>query len=570
MTTFRKTAIACALTAALGGVATTAGAVSLAGDGVGQVLIFPYYTVRNGWNSLFNITNTSDSTVALKVRFKEALNSRDVMDFNVVMSPHDSWTGWLTESGGTPVFKTDDQSCVVPTSVMTSGATFNAIAYNAPTDGGPTGTDRALEGYVVVTEMGATTDTQSVGPTSAVPDAVYYSNHATQNCSTVDAAFVPGSGASLGTPPGTTPAGTDVGGNPAAAWEFGPPVNALKGNFSLVSPTMGIAAGGTATTLANFFLGAPTGPGPGPGIDGFNNLVTAQASPFFLRPTLDNALPAQSLVVQDTDLTAPTPTPDIFTDTWNRGVDAVSAVLMRTHVYNEWSTNLSTGAATNWVVTFPTKSYYVDQGTGTSQLYAALNPSLPGATGAPAAGADLWRAPIPPFAQAFDGTSCNAVTFTLWDREEGSTVTTGTSVSPAPTIPPASLCFETNVVSFGDTTNLLGSGVAQSINTGLLTSGASFGWLDIDLTTDPAAQGLFGTGATGGPGCGGAPTGDAPGATSASADNNNYGGACSEPYYGLPVTGFMLKSRDFGDPTKNYGNISDHAYRRQIGSLPPA
>jgi hypothetical protein len=49
-----------------------------------------------------------------------------------------------------------------------------------------------------------------------------------------------------------------------------------------------------------------------------------------------------------------------------RGVDAVSAVLMADTLYNEFNNESALGAATDWIVTFPTKNFYVDPGTGRS------------------------------------------------------------------------------------------------------------------------------------------------------------------------------------------------------------
>ena len=90
--------MALAVGTVLGGLSMvpSAQAVNLATDGLGQSLIFPYYTTRAGWNTLFNITNTSDQIVAVKVRFHEGYNSRDVFDFNVVLSPKDVWNGTVS------------------------------------------------------------------------------------------------------------------------------------------------------------------------------------------------------------------------------------------------------------------------------------------------------------------------------------------------------------------------------------------------------------------------------------------------------------------------------------------
>lgn len=45
----------------------------------------------------FRIFNNSDNAVAVKVRFREAENSRDVLDFIVVLSPDDAWSGWIDD-----------------------------------------------------------------------------------------------------------------------------------------------------------------------------------------------------------------------------------------------------------------------------------------------------------------------------------------------------------------------------------------------------------------------------------------------------------------------------------------
>lgn len=62
MMKFSKKQMALAVGTVLGAASMipSAQAVNLATDGLGQVLIFPYYTTRAGWNTLFNITNTSD------------------------------------------------------------------------------------------------------------------------------------------------------------------------------------------------------------------------------------------------------------------------------------------------------------------------------------------------------------------------------------------------------------------------------------------------------------------------------------------------------------------------------
>ena len=70
------------------GIANLASAVNLNPDGLGQVLIYPYYTVNEGvagnnLSTMFSVVNTTDQGKAVKVRFVEGYNSREVRDFHL-------------------------------------------------------------------------------------------------------------------------------------------------------------------------------------------------------------------------------------------------------------------------------------------------------------------------------------------------------------------------------------------------------------------------------------------------------------------------------------------------------
>ena len=78
--------------AGVAGIANMASAVNLNPDGLGQVLLYPYYTVHNGQNTNLSVVNTTSIGKAVKVRFLEGYNSREVLDFNLFLSPFDVWT----------------------------------------------------------------------------------------------------------------------------------------------------------------------------------------------------------------------------------------------------------------------------------------------------------------------------------------------------------------------------------------------------------------------------------------------------------------------------------------------
>ena len=81
------------------GYAGAANAVNVNPDGLGQVLLYSYYTTENGNDTLINITNTTDDAKAVKVRILEAMNSQEVLDFNLYMSPYDVWTAAISRAG---------------------------------------------------------------------------------------------------------------------------------------------------------------------------------------------------------------------------------------------------------------------------------------------------------------------------------------------------------------------------------------------------------------------------------------------------------------------------------------
>lgn len=184
---FKKTKIAAVSAAVLGLSSMTAQAVSLNEAGSeGQVLIFPYYNVNNGFITAYNITNTTNAFKAVKVRFRESENSNDVLDFNVYMSPYDVFTINLSAGSDEGVkLTTTDKTCTHP-AIPEGGVLFRHGAYTS------TSVADVREGYLEVIEMGELVETAVTtinGNSKNISNGVLHSNGVPNNCDVINAAW---------------------------------------------------------------------------------------------------------------------------------------------------------------------------------------------------------------------------------------------------------------------------------------------------------------------------------------------------------------------------------------------
>lgn len=505
--------LALAVGVVLGGVSMvpTAQAVSVAQDNIGQALIFPYYTVQGGWMSLFGVTNTSGNIVAVKVRFRESYNSRDVLDFNIILSPYDVWTGWVAETANGPAIFSEDNSCTVGT-VTSSGVLFPSPTSYVGTaaDGGPTTVARMNEGYVEMIMMGAADPTSSTTlPTTALARGAIHNpvTGAPAGCAALVSAF------------------QDTTKLSQLRSEFSvsmTELNPLSGTYSLVNGGEGYSAAGKPVTLANFF-DSSTCANAGSTTFGQCNLMTLQlsqsdAGAFYNswhEPSL-NAASTQGikLGLDDALVAGPTPAPpnEYPAAATTQGATAVTFALAHTNVINEWTrrTNPAAGwtTASDWVITFPTKNFYVDNQAGNE--FAGRNNGRGNAVSTPG----LTSSTLAPFTQSFAdsaaspvvtrGKSCDSISFAVYNREEAKS--TGGGFSPGGT---PQLCYEANVLTFGGS-NILNSATPASIDS---LSGV-FGWANVGF---PSAT--TGTGVT-------------------------VSGTASSLSGGLPAVGFSITSRD--------------------------
>jgi hypothetical protein len=414
--------------------------VSVNQNGLGQVLIYPYYTVRTvptglvgsdaAYNSLLSVVNSTASAKAVKVRFLEGKNSREVLDFNLYLSAKDVWTtAIIPTTDGAGIF-TADKSCTVP-KVSTSSASptqFVNFAFTGSNDDkGGTSLDRTREGYAEIIEMG-----DVIGSTATAATHVNGVPPCTESALIEPTAFnntVQGSGG-------------------------------LFGSMTLINVLRGEDFGLDPTALDGFFL-ANTPP---------LNLPNLWFPAGDIRPTLAFVNPKTSVVVAGFNVYV---TPGWPTLPPGNPVDPVSAVLMHNNVYNEFVLDASTKSATDWVVTFPTKREYVLAGTGAALKLFQNNFTASG--------------------------SCDEVLVTQYDREERTVQSPGQFSPPPPTQTDA-LCWEANVISyiFGTSTAVPAqSTVLGSKNFSAVRTDFANGWVALGiLPTSGGRHVLTGPGST--------------------------------------------------------------------------
>ena len=336
-----KRTLAFAIATTLSSPAPSAHAVMLNPRGTGQVLIYPYYTV-NHQQTLVSVINTTAHGKALKVRFREGYDGRDVANFNVYLGPYDSWVGAVfdTSSDGTgaAAIATNDNSCTVPAfplapapgtlhALAFSNANYSQGVYGTPTgtDHGPLGVARTREGHFEIIEMGEVVDQASASPKTL--EAITPVNGTPPGCAQVRDAWAP-------TGYWTTNVTTDL----------LPPAGGLYGAAGIVNVALGTLYAYDATA-----------------IDGFSDVVQNSA-PDNPKPNLATAItdPAHDIASAYVPIGNAMVKADYPAST--RGIDAVSAVLMADALYNEYDIEAQTGSSSDWLIALPTKQFYVDPG----------------------------------------------------------------------------------------------------------------------------------------------------------------------------------------------------------------
>ncbi len=514
---FKPLGLVAAVAAATAGYAGIANAQpGLAGNSdLGNLALIPYYSVRDGNVTGVHITNTSDLTQVVKVRLRRGTDSMDALDFNLILSPKDVWTGFLAAEGDDVVFNTTDASCTAP---ATTGGKFTMPAiYREDAD----------EGYIEIIGMGAADDSQPIYDSS-----LHDATGVPASCTFVrDNFFAGGVATSVrGTVDGLTSVQrvpTSTGGTTLALNTYLPPSNALKVSYFLRDAEGGREFGNSATHIADFLTQ--------PAITNQQFGLFSGDLLGFDYPDLNGGIPLEG----DRDL---------FVDLRDE--------LGSASVINDWSANADLNVGTDWVITFPGQYTMLDL----PHYFASLVTAGDGDDAVPCnAGTPLAIGAAFDPEGACDHRDIPAVaTFDVYDREEQQLSDPEGELVVSPQLPGAivrtTLPFEVNVVEWG-VEPVLGSANSP---VSVATPGA-FGWAELTVTSASnkvqavcdASAGNSGPGAN-----------IANGASAIAQAVSAYGcytsGVTADD---IPKIGFVAWERSFpGNPDANYGRIVEHSY----------
>ncbi|MDJ0652510.1 MAG: hypothetical protein QNJ40_00025 [Xanthomonadales bacterium] len=104
-------------------VASSSRSVELSGSGSGEALIFPLVTARDGYSSLLTVTNTGDSSIAVRLVLRNGADGTSLMTATLLLRARDTWVGAYTEDSVDDVVLSNDRSCLDAGEVSETTAT---------------------------------------------------------------------------------------------------------------------------------------------------------------------------------------------------------------------------------------------------------------------------------------------------------------------------------------------------------------------------------------------------------------------------------------------------------------
>jgi len=451
-------------------------------QGLGEALVFPLYSAQNGNDTYIAIANTTSNAKAVKIRILEAQNSVEVLDFNLYMSPEDHFSFAITanEDGGASLI-TADNSCTVPQ--ITGPVPFRGFKFaeDKATDDPKTTPDEGYDntdisrtqiGHIEVIEMGQIAYDEDYDPgVDADGKSLDDGRNAVYLATLHDETGVPAN-CDAHTALWSVPASNEPAGSITGVWLKNPSfgfVTSDEIDASGSSPWMGGGLYGYGQVI-NVAEGTAFGY-DAVAIDDMVKAGQSRSAMHYKPGDIDPNF--NDLAITDTVETEGYDGMVTGADASGNPVLAVATLFQTTALENDYVVDPDINALTDWVITAPTKNFHT-------------NNFVKNAAGA------LVADPIIPFNATWNGqTACEPVYFDSWDREEAyvpqeATPGTPPDFSPAPpppkgdaAAPDLPLCFETNILQFGESSALKAEDVVVGVNSVL---DYTEGWARISMS----------------------------------------------------------------------------------------
>lgn len=508
----KKSILSLAVAGAFVAAGTANATLELQDDGIGHILLVPYFTTQNGNSTLFNIVNTDTvNGKAVKVRFRGGRDSDDIFDFQLFLSPGDVWSANISQNSSGMSYMTvasDENSCTLPNKSVLNSTPFVTGRLSATDAAGGIGT---REGYIEIFNMAdipsGTTTTNPVFATIK-----HTSTGGAPTCSDTILANIEQTYSTL-VAPGTEAA---VNGTVTALTS---PTTGLMANWTIINvPNTTVFTGAataieaTATTRIVYSQQTPTA---------VSGVVAATSYPN-IASTYDAVLLTTGFLTAEYDF--PDMSTPYETSTANAGLQAyaLSSPLAHTSIINEFLLETGISAKTDWLVSMPTRRYLVagrgntstgvssattgTYASGTAYIVAGVN-STPAtdtcanetvaaygscnyvgdATTSKAGAMGFFRG-VTSY-QADGRSSCVSIgNYSQTNREEVSNVTTNVVISPN-VITSVALCGEVNVLSLNNLTSNTGAVGANLVVAGLNVPYQN-GWAAVNLNAAGHTGGL--------------------------------------------------------------------------------
>jgi hypothetical protein len=428
--------------------ATNATVLRNAIDGVGHILLAPYFSTQSGNNTLLSIVNTDTTNgKAVKVRFRGAANSDDIFDFQVYLSPGDVWTANVSQNAsGLSQLTTNDASCTIPSRSVLNSTPF-VVGRLPAVSSTFTAAEQASwtrEGYVEVLTMA---DIPPATGATTLFTQIKHVNGVAPGCpagETTGAALL-----ALNTDPATEAA--------AVALGFNTPTASLMGSATIIN-----VAGAAAAWSANMDAIVGVNDAAAAPINSNTDYLAARGRIVFSPQTAITAsnitfLTADPLLRAGTVTGANYDLPDLSTPYVGTAAlaatgagspiaqaEALTKSLAVNSIQNEYlTTNAVINAATDWTFTMPTRRYAV------AYNYAGTTAATQAVYNTGAASAYFTSGNVTVTGRLLCVNPGTGTSATSWGQDEqASSVTTGFVVSPSTLAPAFAFCGEAAVLAF--------------------------------------------------------------------------------------------------------------------------